>query len=144
MKTFDVLFICEANVGRSQIAEGYFNLFTGGKNAISAGIKDKIKKYGGKPAPEIIMIMKEDNIDISAQRIKVFSVKMIEQARNIVVLCRKDICPAPLLNSPKTKILSSKDPYKMSLGKTRKIRDEIKALVKRLLIEQNINFIAKG
>jgi len=36
MKTFDVLFICQANIGRSQMAEGFFNYYTRSQKAYSA------------------------------------------------------------------------------------------------------------
>lgn len=142
MKKYDVLFICEANVGRGQMAEGYYNAFTGSKRAISAGVKNVIKKYGGKPAPEIIEIMREDNIDISSQYIKVFSIDMIDKVKHIIVLCEEHICPVQLINSPKTRVIPIQDPYDMSLHKAREIRDEIKELVK-FLIKQNLGFIAK-
>lgn len=139
MKKYDVLFICEANVGRSQMAEGYYNAFTGSKRAISAGVKNVIKKYGGKPAPEIIEIMREDNIDISSQYIKIFSTDMIDKVEHTIVLCEKHICPAQLINSPKTRVIPIQDPYDMSLHKVREIRDEIKELVK-FSIKQNLGF----
>ena len=142
MKNYDILFICEANVGRSQMAEGYYNAFTGGKRAISAGIKNVIKKYSGKPAPKIIKVMEKDDIDISSQRIKVFSADMADKVKHIIVLCEKHICPAQLIRSPKTRIMPIQDPYNMSINGVTKIRDAIKELVK-ILIKQDLSFIAK-
>lgn len=134
MNKYDILFICEVNVGRSQMAEGYYNAFVGSRRAISAGIKNVIKKYGGKPAPGIIKIMKEDNIDISSQRIKVFSTDMADRIEHI--------CPIQVIRSPKTRVMFIQDPYSMSLHGAREIRDKIKELAK-VLIRQNSGFIAK-
>lgn len=142
MKKYDVLFICEANVGRSQIAESYYNAFTGSKRAISAGVKNVIKKYGGKPDPEIIKIMREDNIDISSQHIKVFSIDMVDKVKHVIVLCEEHICPTQLVRSPKTRVMPIQDPYNMNINGAREIRNEIKELVK-ILIKQDLSFIAK-
>lgn len=119
MKKYDILFICEANVGRSQMAEGYYNAFAGSKRAISAGIKNVVKKYGGKPAPEIIEIMKDDNVDISAQCIKVFSMGMVSQVKYVVVLCKRYTCPAQLISLPKTIVIPIQDPHGMGRDKTK-------------------------
>jgi arsenate reductase (thioredoxin) len=40
----EVLFICEGNVGRSQMAEGFYNHYAGQKSATGAGIDDVGKK----------------------------------------------------------------------------------------------------
>ncbi|MDO8621071.1 MAG: arsenate reductase ArsC [Candidatus Levybacteria bacterium] len=137
MKKYDVLFICEANVGRSQMAEGYYNAFTGGKNAISASIRDYIEKYNGRSAPHIIAIMHEDGIDISKQRIKVLKREMIDQVKRIIILCNKNICPVYLLSLSKTKSMYIPDLYNISLQEVRKTRDAIKKLVKKLLAERD-------
>lgn len=143
MNRYDVLFICEANVGRSQMAEGYYNVFAGSKRAISAGIKSVSKKYGGKPAPEIIEIMKDDNISISAQRIKVFSMEMVSQVKHVIVLCKRNTCSTQLISLPKTRVIPIQDPHGMGREKTKEVRDKIKELTK-FLIKQNSGFIAKG
>lgn len=60
-----ILFICSGNVGRSQIAEAFYNDFTESHNALSAGIdKNTPAKYPKIP-DGICKIMTEENLDLS-------------------------------------------------------------------------------
>ncbi len=68
MNQSGVLFICEGNVGRSQMAEGLFNHFSLSNKAISAGVIDIGSKYNYLPREDIVKAMKEKGIDISNQR----------------------------------------------------------------------------
>lgn len=133
MKKHDVLFICEGNVGRSQIAEGFYNHFRRNKTAISAGIKDLADKYGGKPTKRLIKVMLEEGIDISSHKIKQVTEDMVLEAKHIVILCDREICPKFLLTGD-TKIIFKKikDPYQEGARTTRYIRDSIKEFVLRL------------
>lgn len=92
-----ILFLCKANVWRSQMAEWYINFLTGQKVAISAAlVEDHTKSplYNGKPALHIQEIMLEDWIDISDQHIKLFSTlwnDVLEGLTNIVLLDKEMI-----------------------------------------------------
>lgn len=85
-KLYDYLFICAANVGRSQMAEGFYNFYTGGRNSISAAaLVDLREKYDNKPHHDIIEVMKELGIDISGQWINVLSPEMIANCWRSIV-----------------------------------------------------------
>ncbi len=84
MKT---LFICSANVWRSQIAQWYYNHFTNSNNAVSAAlIEDRRKKYDYKPADSIVDIMREDWVDISFQRVKLLTKEICDNSDRIILL----------------------------------------------------------
>ncbi|NUJ97213.1 hypothetical protein HGA92_00305 [Candidatus Gracilibacteria bacterium] len=101
MKT---LFICSANVGRSQMAEGYYNHFTNSRDGTSVAliedrinllpeidnesmiINKRIREYGGKPSSMIQDIMREDGIDISFQEIKLLTKEICDEADRIILL----------------------------------------------------------
>ena len=71
-----ILFVCVHNAGRSQMAEGSFNQLAEGRaRAISAGTDpaDSID-------PTVAGAMREVGIDISDQRPKVLTPRMIGQA----------------------------------------------------------------
>ena len=131
MKT--VLFICQANVGRSQMAEGFYNYLTNSKLAKSAGVEDFAEKYKYHPTAEIIESMAEKGIDISKQRIKVLTPGVCKTAKRIVVLCKKELCPHYLLSDPKTIFCEVNDPFEKEKGVVNKVRDEIETIVKGLL-----------
>jgi len=81
------LFLCAANVWRSQMAEWYYNFFSDDNSWISAAlIEDRRLKYWHRPATEIVEVMSDDWVDISWQRVKLLDKQMCETASRIVVL----------------------------------------------------------
>lgn len=128
-----VLFICEANIGRSQIAEGYYNFFTKGSNAMSAAVRNFRKKYHYRPTREFIELMKEDGVDISEQQIKLLTKKMLDNAEKIIVLCDKALCPEFLLKKRDIIFATITDPFGRSERTTKNVRDQIKEIVLNII-----------
>ena len=79
--------------------------------------------------------MEEKGIDISGQRPKILTVKMIENADILISMgCGvEETCPAPLLKNFTDWELD--DPYGQSIEKYREVRDEIERRVKKLIEE---------
>ena len=126
MKT--VLFVCVGNAGRSQMAEAFFNHLANGRaRAISAGTK---------PAEAVdsraIDVMREAGIDISAARPRALTMEMLEQADRVVTMgCGAEgVCPASFVETEDWQL---EDPKGKPLDEVRRIRDEIRARVQRLL-----------
>lgn len=118
------------------MAEGFYNSLTTGEHAKSAaGLEDKREKYKGKPHPAIIKVMKEVRIDISHQKIKLLTKKLVEEADKIIVFSDIKQCPAYLQNSDKVIVIKLDDPYKNvnDLQILRKSRDDVKKIVEKLL-----------
>lgn len=129
-----VLFICEANVGRSQIAEAFYNEYSKGKNAQSAGVVDVGKKYNFVPHSDVINVMREKGIDISQQKIKIVKPSMLENVEEIVVLCKPEILPQFVKESTiKVSFYEISDPYKRTYEELRKVRDEIEEIVLKII-----------
>ena len=130
MKT--VLFVCVHNSGRSQMAEAFFNQLAEGKaQAYSAGTQpaDKVN-------PVVIEAMREVGIDISSNRPKALTIDMVEKADRMITMgCGAEaegVCPASFVE---TEDWALEDPKGKSLKQVRKIRDEIKEMVTKLLNE---------
>ena len=126
MKT--VLFVCVGNSGRSQMAEGFFNHLANGKaHAISAGTKP-----AGAVDPRTVEVMSEVGIDISAARPKALTVEMLEQADRVVVMgCGAEgVCPASYVETEDWQL---EDPKGKPIEDVRRIRDEIRVMVLRML-----------
>jgi arsenate reductase len=126
MKT--VLFVCLGNAGRSQMAEAFFNQAAGGKaRAISAGTR---------PAeaidPRAVQAMQEIGIDISGNKPKTLTMEMLEQADRVITMgCGVEgVCPASFVETEDWQL---EDPKGKPIGEVRRIRDEIRARVLRLL-----------
>lgn len=131
-----ILFICHANVGRSQMAEAFYNFHTGTSDASSAGIEDVRKKYQYRPATEIIETMREKGIDISQQRITLCTSEMVQRYDQIVVLCDKQLCPAFLRTGEHVIFKKVHDPYQADKSTIRVVRDQIESIVLRLCARQ--------
>ena len=128
MKT--VLFVCVGNAGRSQMAEAFFNHLANGKaRAISAGTKP-----ASAVDPKTIEVMREVGIDISAARPKALTMEMLDQADRVVTMgCGVEgVCPASFVETEDWQL---EDPKGKPLEEVRRIRDEIRAKVLKLLEE---------
>ena len=126
MKT--VLFVCVGNSGRSQMAEGFFNHLANGKaRAISAGTKP-----ASAVDPKTIEVMREVGIDISAARPKALIMEMLDQASRVVTMgCGAEgVCPASFVETEDWQL---EDPKGKPIEEIRRIRDQIRAKVMKLL-----------
>lgn len=128
----EVLFICQGNVGRSQMAEGFYNALVQQDGAISAGIDNVGEKYGYRPTQEIVAVMREEGIDVSGQVVKQLKDEMLGEAKRVVVLCDQEMCPSSVQERENVLFAQVSDPYQMDMDATRQIRDQIKEIVLRL------------
>lgn len=135
-----VLFVCIHNSARSQMAEAYLNNLAGDKYfAESAGIEP------GKLNPNVVKVMKEDEIDISGNKIKdVFEFYKKGRLYNYVItVCDKTAAErCPVFPGVKERInWSFPDPSKLEgteeevLMGTKIIRNQIKEKVKEWIEE---------
>jgi len=130
MKT--ILFVCVHNSGRSQMAEAFFNKLAEDRaRAFSAGTQP-----AGKVNPVVVEAMKEVDIDISGNSPKMLTMDMVEKADKMITMgCEAEaeaVCPASFIE---TQDWALEDPKGKSLEQVRKIRDEIKERVNKLVKE---------
>ena len=133
-----VLFICVQNSARSQIAEGFFKKYASkGITCVSAGTvpADGVNPYA-------IEVMKEVGTDISANKPKVVTNEMIDNATLTINMgcIDNDSCPTTLL---KNRIMMEdwgiEDPAGKSIEKMRQIRDQIERKVVNLIRQLSEN-----
>lgn len=131
---YKYLFICRENIGRSQMAEGFYNKRMEGKFAISAGIVDSSKKYNGHPRGDVIQVMKEVGVDLRGQQVKPLTEEMLEMAEEIVVFCDKKICPGAVIRRTNVIYANVDDPSDKdkTIEVIRTMRDRIKLIVENL------------
>ena len=132
-KKKSIVFACVGNSGRSQMAEGFARKY------LPEGTK--IASAGTKPAasidPNAIAVMKEVGIDISRQKPKLLTTKMVSDATHFVSMgCGVfDSCPVPLVKGKiEIEDWELDDPKGKDISLVRGIRDRI---------EQNIKIFAK-
>jgi arsenate reductase len=127
-----ILFVCVENAGRSQIAEAFANKY--GKDKIIAS------SAGNKPSdkvnPTVVEALKEKGIDISANKPKLLTFQMAQDADLIVTMGCNDqgICPGPFFKP--TIDWKLEDPKGKSIEKVRLIRDDIERRVQELLAQE--------
>ena len=137
-----VLFVCNANVGRSQVAEALFNQLSS-EPAISAGtvadaIVERTKpasrrlKDGGSSA---ITYMNEQGIDISESLRVQLTPEMVQEADKVVVMADDDNWPNYLRNSDKVVVWTIEDTRGMDPDSARPLYDEIKRRIQDLIKE---------
>ncbi len=129
-----VLFVCVHNAGRSQMAAGFMQHLAGEKvNVLSAGSapKDSIN-------PIAIAAMAEVGIDIAHNQPKVLTVEAVKESDAVITMGCGDACP--IFPGKRYEDWVLEDPAGQSIDVVRKIRDEIKQKVEKLLSELNISF----
>jgi arsenate reductase len=133
-----VLFVCEHNSARSQIAEAYMNSLGGDLFlAESAGIE------AGKLNPYVVRALREDGMEIKGKR-----TRSISEARKwgkrylyVIAVCSKnaaDRCPV-FTGQHKMLVWPFDDPSAFTgtdrqiMEKVRRVRDEIKEKVREFI-----------
>ena len=129
----NVLFVCIHNAGRSQMAEAFFNRMVEGKAVgFSAGtqITETIN-------PVVVEAMQEVGIDISREKPKMLTLDMMDRADKVITMgCGVEgVCPASFIPTEDWKL---EDPAGKPIEIVRRIRDEIKLRVEKLIVEMDI------
>ena len=127
-----VLFLCNHNAGRSQMAMGFFNHLAGGGAVVWSGGSEP----EGAINPVAITVMAERGIDISGEFPKPWTGEIVRAADVIVSMGCGDV--APTLPHCRYEVWTLDDPHGKDLPEVRLIRDEIERRVRWLLDDLRI------
>ena len=128
-ETKKILFVCVQNASRSQMAQGFAEVF--GKGRV------EIYSAGSRPSSQInplaIEVMKEKDIDLSGRLPKGLNDLPPVEMDYLITMGCEETCPAV----PAKKIIEWQipDPKGKPIDEVRKIRDVLEAKVKLLLEE---------
>ena len=128
MKT--ILFACLHNAGRSQMSAAFFNQTASPQKAraISAGTQP-----GSRVHPEVVEVMKEVGLDLSAEQPKQLSDSLASGANLLITMGCGDACPyVPGLEIRDWQLV---DPKGLAPERVREIRDQIRDKVVELVEE---------
>jgi len=132
-----LLFICKANVGRSQMADAFFKKYSQKNKSKSAGYSPE--NWEGKSLDNtkyVKICMDEEDINVRNKVSKRIDKKIVNWADKIILFDSKKLdWPDFLRNSNKIEIWEIEDPRHGDLDIHRKTRDEIKKRVKKLISE---------
>ena len=134
-----ILFVCRANVTRSQMAAALFNKNAqGGHTAISAGtfVTDEngnsMDGHMLKETPTstyVFTCMEENDINIQENVRRQVTPLMVADADMVITLVPQETVPLFISNSPKTVYWEVADVLNISLEEFKKVRDRIRPLV---------------
>ena len=126
MKT--VIFACVHNAGRSQMAAAFFNQLadSASAHAVSAGTNP-----GDRVHPEVIAVMRESGIDLSAAVPRKLTSELAAGAEMLITMGCGDECP--FIKAKHHEDWNIPDPRNMEDDDFRKVRDLIEEKVKALL-----------
>jgi arsenate reductase (thioredoxin) len=123
-----VLFVCVHNAGRSQIAQGWFELLARPDRA-------RAESAGSSPLervhPLVAMAMREVGVDVENARPRKLTKEILERAQIVVSMG----CGEVLTLSHEREVggWTVEDPHGKPLARVREIRDEVGERVRRLL-----------
>jgi len=123
-----VVFACVYNAGRSQIAAVFFNQLADPAKAegISAGTEPGLRVH-----PEVLTVMQEIGIDLSAAKPPKLTQELANDATLLITMGCGDKCPyVPGLRRDDWPL---RDPKGLPAKEVRAIRDEIKYRVQNLI-----------
>ena len=129
--TAKVVFACVANAGRSQMAAAFFNTLANPARAraISAGTRPETAVH-----PEVVKVMQEVGIDLSAAKPQYLSSDLTKDAHIVITMGCGDDCP--LIPGVERDEWPLDDPKGQPAETVRRIRDEIKTRVTELIQER--------
>src|SRR3989344_1120148 len=137
-----ILFVCEGNVNRSQMAGTMFRSFVPRADVTTAGV---LAKFAGKAVSEVteegIIAMKELGFDMSLNRITQLEPTMLEGADKIILMepIVGGHIPEYLKNSPKLETWKMPDPgygQITTAGARDMILEKVKQLVFRIRFQR--------
>lgn len=129
-----ILFVCRGNIGRSQMAEEFYNNIHPGQ-ARSAGTLVDIdnQRLEDRPGARVaIQAMKEVGFDMSRNTATQLTEDLAEGFDKIIVTAEDYNIPAWLKSDPRSTILDIEDPKGKPIEQVRPIRDQIRELVASL------------
>ena len=126
-----VIFACDHNAARSQMAAAFFNKLADPSKAraLSAGTTP-----GDRVHPEVVAVMKEEAIDLSSARPQKLTTELAGEAQLLITMGCGDECPyVPGLRRDDWPL---DDPKGQPVERVRAIRDDIRARVEALVVRE--------
>ena len=131
MKT--IIFACVHNAGRSQMAAALFNALADPSRAraLSAGTAPVDRIH-----PEVLAVMQEEGIDLSAARPQKLTPELAAQAELLITMGCGDECP--VVPGVRRDDWPLEDPKGKPIERVRAIRNDIRSRVTTLVHQENV------
>lgn len=124
-----VLFVCVHNAGRSQMAAGYLRAL--------AGDRIDVRSAGSEPRDELnpvaVQVMSEEGIDIGDRTPALLTTDAVRESDVVITMGCGDACP--VFPGTRYEDWQLDDPAGQDAATVRRIRDDIRERVERLISE---------
>ncbi len=134
-----ILFVCRANIGRSQMAEALFNKYYSDKGqASSAGTqlteeRQKMKLGEVVGAENVIECMSEKGLDLRKNSLNQILPEQINNFDKVIIMAESETIPDFLLKSKNSIFWDIKDPKGTDLKGHRKTKEKIKNKIEEFM-----------
>ncbi|MDQ1663772.1 MAG: hypothetical protein QOJ68_3752 [Blastococcus sp.] len=133
-----VLFVCVHNAGRSQMAAGYARALSGGAVEVRSGGSEP----GNAINPVAVEAMAEEGIDIHDAVPQLLSTEDVRASDAVITMGCGDACP--IFPGKRYEDWELQDPSGQPIEVVRRVRDEIRGRVERLLSELAPDAVVSG
>ena len=141
----EVLFVCNGNITRSQIAKTLFNHLST-NHAECAGtrvhqkegqtLQEVVEEAAARGVSVVVLrLMSEERIDLSGATRRQVTTAMVDTADKVIVMADKDTLPDYLLANEKVVFWDLQDTLEAGYEFVRDVRDQIKQRVSDLVRE---------
>jgi len=137
-----VLFVCRANVGRSQMAEVFYNQLSSFESTSTGTNVDesdgKTVSYHAQTSANaglVVEIMAEEGLDIGSKQRTQLTAGMVNAADKVIVMAAREYWPDYLVEGGKVVFWNITDPVNMPKSEAETIKDQVKAMVEELVRE---------
>ena len=133
----NILFVCQGNMSRSQMASAFFDSLTKNKNHVSTSAGTVVVEavQGMEVKDRVKQVMAEEGIDMTGKVRKQLTKQMVDGADKIIVITEPGTHPDYLKESAKVEYWDIADTKEFDYTFKQKIRDQIKARVEKLVRE---------
>jgi arsenate reductase len=125
----EVLFVCVHNAGRSQMAAGLLEHLGEGRVTVRSAGSDPAETIN----PRVVEAMAEVGVDVSRELPKPLTGDAVEAADVVVTMGCGDACP--VFPGKRYEDWELDDPSTLDVDGVRRVRDEIAARVRALLVD---------
>ncbi len=141
----EVLFVCNGNITRSQIAKALFNRLST-SHAECAGtrvhqregqtLKEVVEEAAARGVSVVVLrMMEEEQMDLSENTRKQVTAAMVDTADKVIVMADRDTLPDYLLSSEKVVFWDLQDTLEGSYEFVLAVKEQIKQRVHELVQE---------